>query len=688
MRVLPWLAAQIHGQRSALFPWVPVCLALGIGIYFSLLWEPKPTVIWALAVLATVLLGVVYRTWRFAFAVPTLGIALTLCGVVLASWRAHDVGAPVLGWRYYGPIEGRVVGLDRSASDALRITLDQVRLARISPARMPERVRISLHGAAADQSAPEPGARIMTTGHLSPPNGPVEPGGFDFQRHAWFLKLGAVGYTRVPVLVSAPAGARDVRGWIFAIRMQVSEQVRAYLPGDVGGFAAAVTAGDRSGISQEALRDLRASNLAHLLAISGLHMGLLTGFVFALVRFGAVLIPWVALYVPVRSIAAFVALIAGGAYLMLSGGNVATERAFVMAAVALCAVMLNRRVMSLRTVAVAAIVVLLLRPEALLGPGFQMSFAATTALVAVFAALRDAPWRLPRLLQPVSAVVISSGVAGLATAPFAAAHFNAVAHYGLIANLLSVPVMGTLVVPCAVLATLLAPFGLAHIGLSLMGWGLEWILFVAGFVSDLPRARSFVPSPSQWVLPLITLGALCLIIWNGRWRLMGLPLIVTAFTMWVSADRPDVLIADSGGLVGVMTDEGRALSKARGAGFVATNWLENDGDGGVQAAAHARWMGAWVQPDTPGQVARVAGQRITHITGKKAAASPPPCDAGLLISNQKLADMPRTCRVFSPESLRATGAVAIEIARDGALKITTARDTAGDRIWSNWPKRP
>lgn len=178
--------------------------------------------------------------------------------------------------------------MDRSASDALRLTLDQVRIGDVPQERRPQRIRLSVH---VPTGAIAPGQRIMTTGHLSPPQGPVEPGGFDFRRHAWFQRLGAVGYTRVPIMTIAPAteGTDGIR--VTAIRMAISQRVRQILPGEIGGFAAAVTTGDRSGMGQEALSSLRASNLAHLLAISGLHMGLLTGFVFVACRLGLSLCP-------------------------------------------------------------------------------------------------------------------------------------------------------------------------------------------------------------------------------------------------------------------------------------------------------------------------------------------------------------------------------------------------------------
>ncbi len=687
--VLDRLGGVIARQSGALFPWAPVCLGVGICAYFALRIEPSTPVLFGFAGAALLLAVLALRLYLTLIAPLLWGIAIIAAGFSLAGWRAHSVAAPVLEWRYYGPVEGRVVGLDRSSSDAVRVTLDDVVLSRLSPERTPARVRISLHADAATGPPPIPGARMMTTGNLSPPSGPVEPGGFDFQRHSWFKGLGAVGYTRVPLLTIDPPNANSWSQRVFETRMHVSAFVRDALPGDVGGFAAAVTAGDRSGMGQGALLDLRVSNLAHLLAISGLHMGLLTGVVYAVLRFLLVLIPFVALHWPVRQIAALGSLVAASGYLALSGGNVATERAYIMACVALIAVMLNRRVMSLRAVAVAALVVLVLRPEAILGPGFQMSFAATTALVAVFAGMRDAEWNIPKPLQGVASVVISSGVAGLATAPIAAAHFNAVAHYGLIANVLSVPVMGLVVVPAAVFAVVLAPIGLAQAALEVMGWGLRWILFVADTTAAVPGARSYVVSPDVLVLPLIVLGALFSVIWIGRARWLGaLPLCV-GMALWTQTERPDLLIADTGSLVGVMTDKGRAVSRDRGAGFIAQNWLENDGDNSGQTGSHARWQASWpgdVQHPGRASLGSFAAGAVWHLTGKVATKELPNCNAGIIVSNQSLEAHKSGCRIFDPTQLRQTGAVAINLRADGTLQTKTARQMAGDRLWSSWPE--
>lgn len=665
-----WLA-----QRGHLFGWVPVGLSIGIGAYFGLRFEPQTTMyVWLLAVAVVAVAGIVIAgaigrpLWLFVLMIVT--------GVGLSGARAHLVAEPILTFRYYGPIEGRVIEVDRSASNAVRITLDHVRLDRMSPLRTPAHVRVSLHG---DQQwlSPEPGMTVMLTGHLSPPSGPAEPGGFDFRRMAWFERLGAVGYTRTPVLLIAPAtdGVALAR-----FRAQVSLGVQDRIEGDPGGFAAAIMTGDRSGLSPEASEAMRVANLYHLVSISGMHMGMLAAFVFGVVRYGVALVPRVALRLSSRKVAALVALPIAAAYLALAGRAIPTERAFIMVAVMLVAILLDRRALSIRSVAIAALIVLVLRPESLLNPGFQMSFSAVVALVFAFGNVpaldRGRVWYV-RLVWPAIMLLFSSLVAGTATAPYAAAHFNRVAHYGLLANLLAVPVMGFVVMPGAVMAAVLAPFGLEAPALWLVEQGSAWILWVAQTVAGWDGASSTLPQPPGIVLPLLTLGACFVVLWQGRTRLAGVVPVAAALVLWMGADRPKLLVADSGALLGLLTVDGRALSKPRGDGFVASVWLENDGAPVLQETAFAR----------PGfdQAERrtwtsVAGLDILHVTGTRARDAIVGCDgADILIANTEIEDT-RPCEVYDINRLRQTGALAIWDDPEGP-RLVTAREQTGWRIW-------
>ena len=704
--VLRWLDAVQQGQRGALMPWSAVLLGIGVALYFGLPREPGALGYGLAGVLVVAGTGLALLR-RESWGPLGAAVALVALGVLVSGLRAHQVAGPVLDFRYYGPIEGRVVGVDRSASDALRLTLDQVRLDDLDPARTPLRIRISLHGEERGPP-PAPGTVVMLTGHLSGPAGPAEPGGFDFQYHAHFLSLGGVGYSRTPLVVledRAPGAAR-----LFHLRLAMSAAIQDRIGGQPGAFAAAVLTGDRSGLSAESVEAMRISNIAHLLAISGLHMGLLTGFVYAALRQILALIPALALRYPIRKWAAVVALGAGAFYLALSGGNVATERAFIQVAVMFAAVLLDRRAITLRSVAIAAVIVLVHRPETLLSPGFQMSFAATAALVGAFGALRGAEWmrNWPKWAKGLFALLVSSAVAGAATAPFSAVHFNQVSIYGLIANLLTVPVMGSIIIPGAVLAAILWPLGLSGPVWQVMDWALSWILWVSAQVAALPGAVEPVPTPASWTLGVITLGALVVLLWRGRARWLGVAPILAALLAWSGDGRPQVLVSDSGRLVGVLEGGGRALSRARGDGFVAGIWLENDGDFATQEEAAARpfWQAAG-----PGQSAEVEGWSIWHGAGRTGldGAAEACATHGIVILSEPAPEGPMAasaaslraplsgegpvtltpddgCLVIDGPLLLATGALALD-AEPGALRVTTARMMQGVRLWSPPPPR-
>ena len=652
-------------QKPRLPDWAPVLFAVGIAVYFALASEPSPVLLFAIIALNLLCLTLCKNRdaiLKIAIAAPLL----VVLGVGWANIAALYKTAAVLKYHYYGPIEGRIVKVDRSASDALRLTLDRVVLRQLAPGQTPERVRVSLHGALFDFT-PVPGETIMLTGHLSPPAGAVEPSGFDFRRHAWFLRLGGLGYSRTPVVVLAPAGHAMA---LARARMLISTRVQAALPGQLGAFAATVLSGDRSGLNAKTLQDLRQTNLAHLLAISGLHMGLLTGFIFALLRLAVLSLPGSARHWPAKKIAACGAILAGAFYLALSGGNVATERAFVMAFVGFGALLFDKRALSLRSVSVAAFLVLLLRPSALLGPGFQMSFAATLALITVYTIWckkRWQPW--PKWTQPIWMVLMSSLVAGLATAPIAAAHFNMVSQYGLLANLISVPLMGLVIMPAGVIGLMLMPFALEGGALWVMGQGLAWILGVADWVADFNDAVRYIKAPAPVVLPLLAVSALFAVLWVGRLRFIGVCGCLLGFLIWAQTPRPLLLISDSGALLGILAPQGRLLSKSKGTGFVAKNWLRNDGDGRSQTQAAQGWQVAF------------DNLNWLHVVGKRAAADKKDCQPDQVVIANVYLQAHGKCLILDAAVFAATGSMDI-IARQGRLQVRTALSFNGDRLWS------
>lgn len=678
-----WLARPLVAlaeARGTLFPWVPLLIGTGIGGWFSLSWEPGSAVYVCAAVVVVICVACRLRGPEAAHPV-VLAVACVALGVLACGVRLHLVQAPMLDFRYYGPVTGRVVIIDRSQTDAIRITLDRVQLDRVRQDRLPERVRVSMRGRV-PAHAPFPGEVVMVTATLQAPDGPIEPGSFDFRRMAFFDRLGAVGYTTSPVMLWEPAPD----GWSVAkVRRDLALALMRAVPGDAGGFVAGIMTGDRSGLSRTAVQALRDTNMAHLLAISGMHMAFLTGFVFAGVRLGIAAVPPLALRVNGKKGAALVALAVAAFYLALSGANVATERAFIMVAVMLGAVLLDRKALTLRSVAMAAVILLLWQPETMLEPGFQMSFAATVALIAGFRGVdrRMVAGRLPRWAMPVFTLVLSSVIGGFATAPYAAAHFNRFADYGLIANLLTVPVMGSVVMPAGAVAGLLAPIGLERPALWVMEQGALWILWVAHWVAGWNGAVTAIAAPGPWVLPLVTLSGALTVLLRGRWRLAGAGPALLALALWIGTERPLVLISADGALVGVLGPDGRALSAPKGAGFAAQNWLENDGDLIAQVAAAAR-------PGMDGAAGarRFAAAGVTGIAlkgkGGLAQVTQACTVADLVIISVPVPDAPDGCVLFDPDRLRDTGTLALYPV-DGGLRAVPSLGL--QRAWSS-PRQP
>lgn len=665
---LEWLLA----ARGQLFVWVPVFIGFGVGIWFLLPFEPE---LWHYGmVLALLALAAVGTIWGPDLIRPLFMILCCVtAGGLSAGLRAHLVAGPMIEFQYYGPVMGRVVEIDRAQSDAIRVTLSEVVLDNVYPA--PRFVRVSIIG-----EAPEPAQMVMMTAHLSTPAGATEPNGFNFRRTAFFRGLGAVGYSRSPVLLWQEAPADMQR--IDRLRRYLSQGLMTAIPNDAGAFAAGAMTGDKSGISQDTVQALRDSNLAHLLAISGMNLAFLSGFVFMLIRYGLALIPVVALRVNSKKIAALIALAVALFYLLLSGANVSTTRAFLMIAVMLGAILLDRKGLTMRSVAISAVILLLWQPESLLDPGFQLSYAATVVLIGGYHVVdrQILAENLPRWLMPVYAVVLTSVLAGIATAPYAAAHFNLFTDYGLLANLLTAPAMSLLMASGAVVA-ILAPFGLASPALWLLEQAAAWILFVAHWVAGLQGAVTMIAVPPAVVLPMITVAGIWVLVWQGWRRWLGVPIFGLALILWAVAPRPDLLISSDGRLVGWMGAQGRALSTPTGAGFSAENWLQDDGDLATQEEAAARPGFTGPKEARVFQIGNVAG---VVLMGKGAAtAFAAACaryDLVILpaaLDPSLLTDGP--CTRIDRDILDNTGSLG-GYWRDGSLTIYPSRNAP--RIWS------
>lgn len=598
--------------RRGLF--VPALVGFGIGVYFALPVEPPLAVaLIAPAAIGAWLLAANRHAERWQ---PVLAcIAACSAGLALAIVRTNLVSTEQLSSETrLLTIQARVEHTAPADKGRTRLWLS-VFETKPSLARTPTRVRITVTKPSAAVAS---GDWVEVRARLRPLPTPVAPGAYDFGRTLWFQGIGAVGFSMHPLkLIPAPREPtlrESVSDTVSRFRRSVSDRILAALPARAGPIAAAFLTGERGLISDEDNEAMRDSSLAHLLSISGLHMALAGFGFFAALRLAFALTPALALKYPVKKWAAAAALVASAFYLLLSGASVPTQRSFVMIAVALIAITYDRSALSMRTIAIAAAVVLVWTPEAWMDPSFQMSFAAVAALIAAYEwwsgrRIPDAepPGLLRRAARMVGAAAITSLIAGFATAPFAAYHFNRFADYGVAANVLVMPLVSFVIMPAGVLALLLMPFGLEAAPLAIMGEGIEAMLAIAHWVASWPGATQAIGATPIESLALVTAGGLWVAVWQASWRWLGIVLVAAGGLVGAVSNQPDVIIASDGDNLAARGRDGKLhLVSSRRGRFDAEIWLRRDGDARDFADVETAGPDGFVC-DTAGCLARVGG---------------------------------------------------------------------------------
>jgi competence protein ComEC len=610
-----------------------------------------------------------------------------VAGFATATIKRAIIAHPVLTAPVWNvEIAGFVVKREeRERTDRIVVLVERMAAARLD--QKLERVRVSVRKG----TAPPVGSFVELKARLVPPLAPLRPGGYDFARDMYFQSLAASGFVlgriRTVEAPHAPSLRLRYATAIDGVREAIDQRIRAVLPGDSGAIASALLTGKRDAISKQVNEAMYVSGLGHVLSISGYHMAVVVAIVFFAIRASLALLPGFARY-PIKKWAACAALAGAASYLLLSGAEVATQRSFIMIAIVLVGVLVDRPSVTFRTLTVAAFGVLLLAPEAIVHPSFQMSFAATLALVAGYqyglpwmSKGGDTPWSARMALAGarwILGLLVVSMLAGAATIPYVAYHFHRVSPYGVIANLAAMPIVSAWVMPAGIAGLLTMPFGLDGLCWHLMGLGIEWMVDVARSISGFPGALGRMAAFGIGPLLICTLGLVVLCLLETPLRFLGALLIVCAIILMLRAPQPDVLIAPDGGAVAVRGADGRfAVVQSGNDVFALRDWLAADGD---SRDPKDPTLGNGMRCDAAGCIGKLRDGSLVAIA-RTIEAFQEDCRRAVLVVSARDAPFECAAVMVDRQIWRRLGAMSLRRV-GGGFEVTAARPAGYDRPWT------
>lgn len=571
-------------EQARLVLWVPVLFAAGILGYFALENEPytMQLVIWP-AMLGIAVYSVVRRRNSALF---WIALTILFSGFAWSVLYTDSRDTRMLREQTrITNVEGTLTHVEQTAK-GWRLSLKDLEIDNLEESEQPSSIRLNMRS----KTKPElhAGDRILIRAGLLPPSGPVMQGGFDFARFFFFRDIGAVGYALPPAKLLKKAPEKDALFDIAQTRMNISERLIDQLGLRIGSVAAALMIGDRTAIPESILEAMRISNLSHILAISGMHMALVTGIIFIAIRFILAALPLTQHNPHNKKIAALFGLVSGLAYLVLADYPISAVRAFVMVALLLGAVLLDREVQPMRSLAWAAMLLLIYNPANVLEPGFQLSFVATMGLIAWYEQMRakqlanaeeeQVPKAFSRRLGVYfGTIMLTTLVAELVTAPLVIYHFNNASFYGIIANLVVMPIIAFVVMPFVVLTYLLWQTPLAEYCIEVMGYGIEAMLIIAEWIEELPYAEQFLPAPPGWAIAIATFGLVWICLMRERWRFWGLALIVVGMLPIAFYQSPDFYFSHDRSQIALKLDGQLQMVKGRGTSFATRQWANGNG---------------------------------------------------------------------------------------------------------------
>ncbi|HEX7874765.1 MAG TPA: ComEC/Rec2 family competence protein [Sphingobium sp.] len=674
----------LEAERAQLALWSPVALGIGIVCWFALP-ARADWMVFLCACLAGASLLLLWGAGAGRLArVGGIALMLMAAGCLLPWGKALLFGRPVLARPVMVHIDAAVTGVEVMSGRGITRLL----LSPLARPDLPERIRVNV--AAVDMpkgGALRPGDRVRLHIRLMPPASPALPGGYDYARKAWFDGLGATGKALPPVVVTRRDGAPGP-----GVRERLSTHVASRVGGAPGALAVTMATGDRGRISPEVEEEMRQSGLTHLLSISGVHVTALIGGVVFLVFRLLALSTRLALRWPLMLISAAVGAGAGVGYTWLTGAEVPTIRSCVTALLVMAGLALGREAISLRLLACGALLVMILWPDAVIGPSFQLSFAAVTAIVslyehprvrATFQAREEPMWA--RGLRFLGGVFATGVAVEIVLMPIVLYHFHKTGLLGSLANMVAIPLTEFVVMPAEAAALTLDVVGAGAPAWWVVEQSLRLLLGIAHLIAGQTAAVALTPAISPLAFACAMGGLFWVMLWRTRWRWAGLPVALVGMAGYALAPVPDVLVSSDGRHVAVRTDhDGMLLLRDRAGDYMRDQMAEQGGFAG-ELGALADWRGARCSEDFCAVDMDVSGRRHRILMTRSRLSVPwqalvQSCAAAdIVIADRRLPDgcRPRWLKLDRAELARAGGA-AIML---GSGQVRRSRSPRDEHPW-------
>ena len=653
--------------------WVPVLLGIGILCYLNLYNEPSLIEMIVMDLFSMIVVFMVYyfsnnqitKVFVWAFPIICAGFTIIFCYV-------QHIDTKFVYPRYYKNITGIVKEIQYYPKK-IRLILQDVHGVH----KKVNKIRISTKNKLPENLGV--GDKIQLSAYLNPPNKPVAPLHYNFAMLAYFQNISGVGYTVEPIILLKQYETSSITYYIEKIRNQIRVSFEDVMHNKVNSqIASALIIGKKEGIEQSILQEIRESGLAHLLAISGLHLSIVAGFFFVIIRLLLVAILGTSsCKYDCKKFSAIFSIIFSFIYLLLSGAPVSAQRSFIMISMVFLAIIINRTSINLRSVSVAATLILLYQPEAIIRPSFQMSFIAVISLIAVHNYIKGKFSRKSKTFYFID-IIISSLASSLATTPYTVFHFNQISIAGIISNLIAIPLTTFIIMPAGIMFTVLHKISeYANIFAYIMEQALNVLMMVVRYVNEIPYHAIYCPKIAGEVLLLFTLGFLWLSFWQSQIRLFGIPIIICSIVLSLYSKNPDVLFDEKVAAVQGGDKKLYFLNSRIRSNFVTQNWMQQFGQNHIlKHTQHNNTQSVMVECNKARCIYTKHSARVLFLYYPTEYE----CDQFQYIIHMKNINENKQClNAILYKDIKESGAYAMYLVDN---KVINVQDSIGNRPWT------